>query len=327
MAEPTGPARPHPAAPDPAHPSRPPVVALDPADAARPGWAERIAALTRAAYRAGDPFPGLPVPDGARETADAVRADVRSGALIWVARDAAGELAGVLRVRPAPGTWEITRVATDPARRGSGAARALLATVDAAARREGVARVRLDAVVERCLPPFYARLGFRPDRHWLPGDKPLSEVTMIRAPGAPATPGPAWLPPGPVPALVVVWLLDAGGLTATIGDPHLLAEIATKPVGTTKPIGSTGGDAPSLAGIDVQLGPGPRAQADVLAALGRYGRRHGDSVRFPLPRARLRAHLMPRTVHPRLHARYRPAPGAEPALLQQSVTTTVARCS
>jgi len=303
MAELTGPARPH-------------AVALDPADLARPGRAERLAALTRAAYRAGDPYPGLPVPDGARETADAVRADVRAGALVWVVRDAAGEITGVLRVRPAPDTWEINRVATDPARRGSGAARALLAAVDAAAQREGIGRLRLDAVVERCLPPFYARLGYRPERHWLPGDKPLSEVTMIRTPGAPATPGPAWLPPGPAPALVVVWLLDGDGLTAATGDADLLA------AGTEPAPGAR------LAGIDVLPDCDAGTRSDVLAALARHGRRDGASVRFPHTRAGLRAHLMPRTVHSQLHARYRPAPGAEPpAAPQETVTTTVARCS
>ncbi|GIM97035.1 GNAT family N-acetyltransferase [Paractinoplanes toevensis] len=263
--------------------------------------AGEIAALTRAAYAAGDPFPGLPVPDGARETAASVRADLRAGALVWVVRDPAGRLTGVLRVHPHAGEWEISRVATDPARRRTGAARALLSMVDEAAVAAGIARIRLDAVVERCLPPFYARLGYRPERHWLPGDKPLSEVSMIRSPGTPVTAGPAWLPPGPEAALVVTWLLDDRGLTAVIG------------TGT-----ATAGPGARLAGVDVH--PDPGRHDEVLAGLARHGRPAGAEVHFPVPRAQLRAHLMPRTVHPDLHARYRPAPGAEPL-----VTTTVAR--
>src|SRR6185312_7095106 len=150
-------------------------------------WAERVAALTRVAYRGSDPLPGLPTPDGAFETAAAVRAALADGELLWLARDDAGDLRGALRVAARPAaTWHVQRVVVDPRARGAGVARELLATVERAAHLRGVQRLRLHAVVERCLPPLYARLGFEVVDHWPADDKGLTELTMQRRPGAPA---------------------------------------------------------------------------------------------------------------------------------------------
>ncbi|MGP3983826.1 GNAT family N-acetyltransferase [Streptomyces sp. KR80] len=270
-----------------------------------------IAALTRAAYRDSDPLPGLPVPDGARETEAAVLADLRRGATVWLAEDATGEPVGALRVtEQRDGAWAVARVSVVPAVRGSGVARALLDAVDAAAAEHGVPVIRLDAVVERCLPSLYARLGFRAIRHWPSGDKPLTEVTMERRPGAPVLPHPLpWVPPAGGPGvLLVVWLLTVTDLVAVVeygeGD-------GTRPPfpDTAVPPGAR------LAGIDVWRDAQPYEREALVRRFAALGRRTGDgTVCFPPDRGGLRAHVMPRTVDPRLHARYRPVPGAEPPL-------------
>ncbi|MFF5639398.1 GNAT family N-acetyltransferase [Streptomyces sp. NPDC012825] len=271
----------------------PDVTVLPPRTAA--GLAGRIAALTRAAYRGSDPLPGLPVPDGATETEAAVRADLASGATVWLAESAPGRPVAALRVTELPdGAWGIGRVSVLPAARGTGVARTLLDAVEDAALREGVPVLRLDAVVERCLPPLYARLGFAPVRHWPSGDKPLTEVTMERRPGAPPRPGQrSWLGAGD--GVRVHWLLTGDALLAVIGD-----DTAEVPPGTR------------LAGIDVWRGDGPRAHGrlrDLLTATGR--RAGGTTVAFPPGRHAAPVHLMPRAAEPRLHAWCRFRPGAE----------------
>ncbi|MEU5690218.1 GNAT family N-acetyltransferase [Actinosynnema sp. NPDC020468] len=143
--------------------------------------AARVAWLTRSAYVDSDPVPGLDRPDGADDSADAVRARLADGVRVWTARDGAGELVGCLRVAPGD-DWEVHRVAVSPAWRGRGVARVLLAAVGAEADRRSRA-VWLNAVVERCLPPLYAGLGFRPVRVFPAADKPLTEWRMAREPG------------------------------------------------------------------------------------------------------------------------------------------------
>src|SRR4051794_16946373 len=80
--------------------------------------AGELAALTRAAYTGSDPLPGLPVPDGARETAAVVHADLAGGTRV-LAAFADDVLVGALRVRE----WEIGRVSVLPALKGTGVAR------------------------------------------------------------------------------------------------------------------------------------------------------------------------------------------------------------
>ncbi|MQY12853.1 hypothetical protein SRB5_29920 [Streptomyces sp. RB5] len=261
----------------------PEVTALDRAAADR--LADTLAALTRAAYRGSDPLPGLPVPDGAFETAADVRAALASGATVWLAFLTPGRPVGALRVLPRPdGAWRIARVSVLPAARGAGIARRLIAAVEVAALRAGVPVLRLDAVVERCLPSLYARLGFAPVRHWASGDKPLTEVTMERLPGAAPLPRPrAWQSPGRLPRLH--WLLTADGLLAST-TPHRAGK---------------------LAGIDVWHGAG-----DLRTLLvSRGGRPTRAGVLFPGRRADTAVHLMPRTADPRLQAWCRLPPGTE----------------
>ncbi|ARZ72268.1 GNAT family N-acetyltransferase [Streptomyces sp. HU2014] len=290
----------------------PGVVALTTGQALAAGRPDRIAALTRAAYRGSDPLPGLPVPDGAAETADRVRADVARGATVWLAHDHAGEPAGTLRVHARPdGAWEIGRVSVGPAARGGGVARALLRAVESAAAAHGVPVLRLDAVVERCLPPLYARLGFTPVHHWPSDDKPLTEVTMERRPGTPVDPRtPPWAAPDP-DALCVRWLTTPAALVAVVGDDTAAVPGAR------------------LAGLDVWHGATSPQRAGLTERLAALGRRVGDTViAFPSARAATRAHLMPRTVEPRLHAWCRFRPGAEPPLRALSAVPTAAvRCT
>ncbi|WP_222723586.1 GNAT family N-acetyltransferase [Streptomyces sp. MS191] len=147
--------------------------------------AEQVAAVTSAAYEVGDLVPGLPVADGARETARDVRDDLAAGRPLWVATvdgDVAGSVRATIR---ADGDWEVRRLAVAPWVRHGGLGRRLLARLEDAAVTAGAARVVLDAVVERGNPAFYARVGFRTVRHFGAPDKPLSEVHMVRDPREP----------------------------------------------------------------------------------------------------------------------------------------------
>jgi len=260
------------------------------AAAARVG---ELAALTRAAYQGSDPLPGLPVPDGAQETPAAVMAALRGGATVWAALDSGGALVGSARMVD----WEISRVAVHPGARGTGVARALLTAIERDAAAAGVPEVRLNAVIERCLPPRYARLGYHVVRHWPSPDKPLTEVTMGRRPDSPRV---GRLLPWSAAALlphrgVRAWLLDGSDLlcvTAPGADPaRVLAEMAARYPGTL------------LAGVDV-------CDDSELAF-----------QRWPAARAAVLAHLMPRAATATAVALWRFAPGHEVSLA--TVTTGV----
>lgn len=268
------------------------------------GRAAELASLTRAAYQGSDPFRGLPVPDGARELPGDVLADLGRGAVIWVAEHRGSPPAGVLRVTEAAGgAWEIGRISVHPAHCGRGVARGLVDAVDRAAVARHIPALRLNAVVERCLPSLYLRLGFAPVRHWPAADKPLTEVTMERGPatqyGAPGC--DPCLPAASTRDVLLVWEMTSGALAARV---------------TRGPYGPhTGARAPGtrLAGVDLWRDAGTHAE-DALreALLSRGGRPDDGAVVFPADRAAVRAHLMPRTAHPRLLAGYRPPPGKEP---------------
>ncbi len=262
------------------------------AGADRTAWPERAAALTRAAYAGSDPWPGLPVPDGARDSAWSVRAFLAEGGTLWTARTAHGGLAGVLRTARAPepdGTWTVSRVAVAPGWRGRGVARLMLAAVEQAAVERvagrGASVMRLDAVVERCLPPLYARLGYRVVRHWAAEDKPLTELTMERDPATPRRPRSLlefWDEDAEV-SRVVCWFVGPDGLSSWTGQVAETFSILIQDLLA----GSAGA---RLAGVDVW---------------------RGDSAGFESVAVH---HLMPRTRHPDLWAALRFAPGAEPDL-------------
>jgi GNAT superfamily N-acetyltransferase len=259
------------------------------------GLAAELAELTRSAYAGSDPLPGLPEPDGQFDTAAAVLHTVAGPGWVYTLAGEAGRAGQVaaLRVRPARDCWRVSRISVSPAYRNRGLVRSLLDAVARDARHRGIDWLELDAVVERCLPPLYARLGFRVLSNWPSPDKPLSEVTMRRSTGEPAVAMPlAWRDARlSEHATVVGWLLSGQTLLRipqrASGDPladTLAAAAAVDRRGLL------------LAGVDLSLQPGGPIQ--VFAGAGRL---QPD-------------HLMPRNRHPDTLALWRPRPGGEPSL-------------
>lgn len=260
-------------------------------------WAYRVAALTRAAYAAPEPMPGLPVPDGAADNAAAVYADLRGGATIWVAQGAGGVPVGALRVHRNGGdVWEVSRVAVARSARGGGVAGALLAAAEAEAVRRGVHRIRLNAVVERCLPPVYARMGYRVVGVEPNPDKPLSELVMERDPAAPvaAEALPAgWRWPRPYPS--VAWF-ELGDVTiAVTGRYDSVLNAAARGCRQLRHLGEV-----RFAGVDADLSAPPAA-----------GFHEPGVTEYRRPRATIAVHLMPRAVHSGRFAMWRCPPGRE----------------
>ncbi|MFJ6798051.1 GNAT family N-acetyltransferase [Streptomyces sp. NPDC091268] len=251
------------------------------------GLCARTAAVTAAAYRAGDLVPGLPVADGARERAEDVRADLDAGRRLWVAA-VDGEVAGSVRAVPRPdGDWEVRRLAVAPWVRRAGLGRLLLRRLEADAVAHGVRRVVLDAVVERGNPAFYARVGFRTVRHFAAADKPLSEVHMERDPRATAAAGRPY-DPGTT-GWAVSWWAAPGGVRCLVGAPMPAAP------------------ADRLLGIDCL----PAASADQQDALVRGFTAAADRVEpdgalfFAGPAPLTAAFAQPRLIHPSLLAWWR----------------------
>lgn len=152
--------------------------------------AEKVAGWTREAFRVPGRFAGaLPAPDGMGESARADLEDVARGALIWVARARSGTVAGVVRAIPAgEGCWELKRLGVCPSFRGQGLGAALVRAVEREAARAGIRQLVLRCSVERLLPPFYARLGYRVVALQAHPSKPTTVATMQRVAGA----GGAW---------------------------------------------------------------------------------------------------------------------------------------
>ena len=121
-----------------------------------PEAAEAVHRLTRAAFAG---HAALDPPSGAgRETLDAVRADLASGAALALVGD---RPVGCLRYAVADGHLHVRRVAVEPALQGRGIGRALMAWAEAEARRRGVAEVTLG--VRIALPSnleLYRHLGY-----------------------------------------------------------------------------------------------------------------------------------------------------------------------
>ncbi|MEU7551557.1 GNAT family N-acetyltransferase [Streptomyces sp. NPDC044571] len=244
--------------------------------------ARRTAAVARAAFAAGDPYPGLPVADGATETADDVRADLARGARLWTAFDADGEPLGCVRALPAgDGAWAVRRLAVAPRGRGRSVGRLLIRALEADARAEGLGRVVLDVVVERGNPAFYARLGYRTTAHFPAPDKPLSEVHMARDLAAPDEDLPHPWGGEPVP----LW---EGAVRAWFSGPE----------GTAALPAALGSDPAAelvvLAGRAARLVGGP---ARFRGADGLARRPHGVLV-DARPAEQVPAFLLPRAVDP-----------------------------
>jgi GNAT superfamily N-acetyltransferase len=256
------------------------------------GLAAELAELTRLAYAGSDPLPGLPEPDGQFETTAAVLHTVAGPGWVYTLADRAGQVAA-LRVRPAQECWRVSRISVSPAYRNRGLVRLLLDAVARHARHRGVQWLELDAVVERCLPPLYARLGFRVLSNWPSPDKPLSEVTMRRHTGEPAVAVPLDWRDARLSehATVVSWLLSGQSLLRiphrASGDPLADMLAAASAVDRSDL---------QLAGVD--LSPRPGGPIQVFADAGRA---QPD-------------HLMPRNRDPGTLALWRPRPGSEPSL-------------
>jgi GNAT superfamily N-acetyltransferase len=273
-------------------------------------WAEPIAAVTRRAYAGSDPVPGLPVPDGARARTEEVVADLRAGTIAWLALEPDGTPAGVVRVRDhgADG-WEVSRVATVPSSKRRGVARHILREVERSAASAGTPRVWLNAVVERCLPAFYARLGYHVIDHWPSPDKDLTEVTMARDPAAPARPEEfPWAAIPPPSGPVTCWFTADGALWLAIVDRADGIFEAVRRAAET--LAARGLADPRLAGADLTAGDIPHPRL-LLAGVGAG---EADVRRVAADRLSVRAHLTPRALHPGLLAFWRLPPGHECAL-------------
>ncbi|MFL6161531.1 MAG: GNAT family N-acetyltransferase [Jatrophihabitantaceae bacterium] len=256
--------------------------------------AGQLAWLTRLAYAGSDPLPGLPDPDGQFETPAAVLDSVRgSGSIYHVTEQ--GRPVAALRVRPAADCWRVSRISVLPGHRRRGLVRSLLDTVARDAHERGVGWLELDAVVERCLPPLYARLGFQVLSNWPSPDKPLSELTMRRATAGPAGPAPlGWRRARLTEhASVLSWWLSGRTLLRTSwpasGDPLADAHAAGVALDRSGLL---------LAGVD--LSPRPAGGLRLFAGAGRSEKEH----------------LMPRSRHADTLALWRPAPSTEPPLDQ-----------
>lgn len=267
----------------------------------------QTARLIRAAYANSDPLPGLDRPDGADESAESVLAQLESGVRLWTASDATGAPAGCLMVTRHPGNgWEVHRVAVSSAWQGRGVARALLAAVSTAAQRQS-AELWLNAVVERCLPPLYAGLGYRPT-HVFPGPgKPLTEWRMRWEPTAGQ---PSWYSGIRVPAgHQLCWFVAADRLVAVIdnGDGRLGDVVARASGQVARVFPALREQRIGLAGVDA-LPPGPVVRH--LAA----AESTGDVHLLRVPRAEHPFHLRPRKFEPEALALCRFAPGREPLI-------------
>jgi len=280
-------------------------------------WAAMIAALTRRAYADSDPLPGLPSPDGARDTAAEVARDLRRGARVWTVHDHADRAVAALRViEHADANWELRRISVLPAWRGHGLARALITAVEAQARQVGVRHVWLNAVIERCRPPVYAHLGYRTVRREPSYDKPLTEVIMERQPAAPhqvlAYPWQGDITAAG-PGLLVSWFMVDGRLLAAI---DLVGEDVPGGVRRqARRLPGIGTARPRLAGVDLWSDAGDDELAWVRGQLMvRTNQMRSETPHVYGGRAAVQAHLLPRTLAPELFALWRFAPGREPVV-------------
>ncbi|MET9480641.1 GNAT family N-acetyltransferase [Streptomyces sp. NPDC006638] len=274
-------------------------------------WADRVAALTRRAFSDTGEIAGLPRPDGAGDEAAPLLGELAAGGALWIALDPSADVTGAMRVtRPDTGAWCVHRVVVNPALRGGGVGRLLLSALDRAAAGLGIPAIRLNAVVERGLPPLYAHLGFRVTGLEPGPGKPLSELVMERRPGSPATPAPLaeeWIWPAPRPT--VNWFTLAGEVYAVTGHHRGVADAAR---GAADALAAhLGPDAPvRYAGTDAHLAPQP---ADRPCDPPGPGGLPLDAhiTRYAGPRERVPAHVMPRTADPWRFAVWRYNPGRE----------------
>jgi N-acetylglutamate synthase-like GNAT family acetyltransferase len=252
-----------------------------------PARARDIAAAVRAAYASYEPYPGLPVADGAAETTEQVLADAEAGARFWEIRDGQRTVATLRMVPHSAWVWEIRRIAVRPEWRSRGLVRELLDHVEADAIAERVRRIELTAVVERQLPARYARLGFHTERRLPASDKPLTEATMIRRPGLDRIAQPE-AAPEPGAELVLRWFATSEGTTVV---PHgVVADRHAR-----------------LVGVDSWSDATEADRARVFATFAADGGQAlaGGGFRWPAPPTGLIGYRMPRLTAPALLAVWR----------------------
>ncbi len=256
--------------------------------------AGELAQLTRLAYAGSDPLPGLPEPDGQFETTTAVLHTVAGPGAVYTLADQ-NLLAAALRVRPVGDCWRIGRISVLPGYRNRGLVRVLLDAVARDALHRGIGWLELDAVVERCLPSLYARLGFQVVSNWPSPDKPLSEVTMRRRTAEPAGVMPLGWQGARLSehAAVILWLLSGQTMLRI---PH---HASGNPLADTLAAASAV-NRPGLLLAGVDLSPQPGGPIRVFADAGRT---QPD-------------HLMPRHRHAGTLALWRPRPGSEPSFAE-----------
>ncbi|MFI1186054.1 GNAT family N-acetyltransferase [Streptomyces californicus] len=274
-------------------------------------WADRVAALTRRAFSDTGEIAGLPRPDGAGDEAAQLLDGLAAGDALWIALSPSADVTGAMRVTGTEdGAWCVHRVVVDPARRGSGVGRLLLSTVERAAADRDIPAIRLNAVVERGLPPLYARLGYRVTGLEPGPGKPLSELTMERGPGSPGLPAPLaeeWIWPAPLPT--VSWFVLAGEVYAVTGRHRRVADAARAAADALA--AHLGPDAPvRYAGTDARTNPHPADRACEPPAPGGLPL-DPRITRYAGPRERIPAHVMPRTADPWRFAVWRHNPGRE----------------
>ncbi len=258
--------------------------------------AAELMMFTRAAYAGSDPVPGLPRPDGSVEGTEELMRFLARGGSVRVAR-VDDEVVALARTTVLPdGAMWVSRVAVAPGARGRGAGARLMAQVEELALAEGHRVVRLDAVIERCLLPYYASLGYRVTAFHLPDDdKPLTEAGMARDLTRPRLPMPHG-GPDPGATRVVAWYASAAMTTAVV-----------RASGTDPAVHHGAG----LAGLDAWLGD-PDELLDLLDTTpGARPTRDPCVVAFPTDRTDVPLHVRPRTVHGDLWALLRYRPGRE----------------
>ncbi|HEX5115068.1 MAG TPA: GNAT family N-acetyltransferase [Pseudonocardiaceae bacterium] len=261
----------------------------------QPDTAERLVAFTRQAYANSDPVPGLPAPDGSTEGVRQLLRFLDDGGSVQVARTD-NRVVGLVRTSVLPdGALWVSRVAVAPWARGRGVGAELLVRVEGIAAVEGFRVVRLDAVIERCLVPYYARLGYRVVAYHPPDDgRPLTEAGMERDLALPRQPMP-YRGPDPGASRIVAWYATAAGTTAVVAEP------TDRSVRHGCPLG----------GLDAWLGD-PEDLPDLLCTAP-GARPTGDPcvVDFPFDRNDIPLHVCPRMSHDGLWALVRFRPGDE----------------
>jgi GNAT superfamily N-acetyltransferase len=148
---------------------------------ARPEDAAAVTELVQRAYAAWVPLLGrrpLPMDDD-------YAARIAAGQALLLERD--GALLGLLILEDRPGYLWLDNISVDPARQGEGIGRALMAVVEAEARRRGHPEVRLltNARMERNRR-LYRALGYRETGETGPPDFRRVDMAKMLGPPGPA---------------------------------------------------------------------------------------------------------------------------------------------